>query len=157
MPHPRSRQSPLPAIGWREWVALPDLGIAGIKAKIDTGARSSAIHAFEVETFQVQGQCWVRFKVHPLQRDSLFAVAAAAPLADQRLIRNSGGQVQLRALVETSLKIGDQIWPIELSLTNRDVMGFRLLLGRQAIRHRFLVDSGRSYLQSSKRNHRPKV
>lgn len=157
MPHPRSRQSPLPIIGWREWVALPDLGIAGIKAKIDTGARSSAIHAFEVETFQVQGQCWVRFKVHPLQRDSLFAVAAAAPLVDQRLIRNSGGQAQLRALVETSLKIGDQIWPIELSLTNRDVMGFRLLLGRQAIRHRFLVDSGRSYLQSSKRNHRPKV
>lgn len=157
MPHPRSRQSPLPVIGWREWVALPDLGIAGIKAKIDTGARSSAIHAFEVETFQEQGQCLVRFKVHPLQRDSLFAVAAMAPLADQRLIRNSGGQTQLRALIETSLKIGDQIWPIELSLTNRDVMGFRLLLGRQAIRHRFLVDSGRSYLQSSKRNHRTKV
>lgn len=157
MLHTSSRHNPLPVIGWREWVALPDLGITGIKAKIDTGARSSAIHAFDVETFQHQGQNRVRFKVNPLQRDSLCVVVVEVPLLDERVVRNSGGHGQLRAVIETSVNVGGQIWPIELTLTNRDVMGFRMLLGRQAIRHRFLVDSGRSYLQGSRRTHRPKA
>ncbi|HEY9763331.1 MAG TPA: ATP-dependent zinc protease [Trichocoleus sp.] len=157
MLHTSSRHNPLPVIGWREWVALPELGITGIKAKIDTGARSSAIHAFDVEVFQQQGKKMVRFKVHPLQRDSICVVAGEVPLLDERVVRNSGGHGQLRAVIETSVNIGGQVWPIELTLTNRDVMGFRMLLGRQAIRHRFLVDSGRSYLQSSRRTHRPKA
>lgn len=156
MLHPPSCHNPLPVIGWREWVALPLLGITGIKAKIDTGARSSAIHAFDVELFQLQGQKMVRFKVHPLQRDSLCVVAAEAPLLDERVVRNSGGEAQLRAVIETPVNVGGQIWPIELTLTNRDDMGFRMLLGRQAIRRRFLVDSGRSYLQSSRRTRLPK-
>lgn len=155
MPPLSSRHPALPAIGWREWVALPELGIAGIKAKIDTGARSSAIHAFDVEFFYDRGVKMVRFNVHPWQRDNHHIVAAAVPILDERWVRNSGGHTQLRAVIETSLGIGSQTWPIELTLTNRDVMGFRMLLGRQAIRHRFLVDAGRSYLQSSRRTHLP--
>jgi hypothetical protein len=93
--------------------------------------------------------------VHPWQRDNHHIVAATVPILDERWVRNSGGHAQLRAVIETSLGIGSQTWPIELTLTNRDVMGFRMLLGRQAIRHRFLVDAGRSYLQSSRRTHLP--
>ncbi|MBD0269240.1 MAG: ATP-dependent zinc protease [Cyanobacteria bacterium Co-bin8] len=157
MLHSPSSHSLLPVIGWREWVALPELGITGVKAKIDTGARSSAIHAFDVETFQAQGQSMVRFKVHPLQRDSVYVVTAEVPLLDERVVRDSGGHSQLRAVIETPVDLNGQLWPIELTLTNRDVMGFRMLLGRQAIRHRFLVDSGRSYLQSSKPLYGPNV
>lgn len=149
--------NPLPVIGWREWVSLPDLGILGIKAKIDTGARSSAIHAFEVEPFQHQGQSMVRFKVNPLQRDRTCVVVATAPLLEERIVRNSGGHAQRRIVIETPVTLGGQVWPIELTLTNRDVMGFRMLLGRQAIRRRFLVDSGRSYLQTSRLPHWPQA
>jgi hypothetical protein len=156
LPSP-TRLNPLPIIGWREWVALPALGITEIKAKIDTGARSSALHAFDVEMYQDQGQRMVRFKVHPLQRDSICVVTAEVPLLEQRVVRDSGGHSQLRPVIETPVQLNGQTWPIELTLTNRDVMGFRMLLGRQAIRHRFLVDSGRSYLQSSRGLSRPKV
>lgn len=135
-------------IGWREWVALPDLGIAQVKAKIDTGARSSTLHAFDIEIGEQQNQAIVRFKVHPLQRNYHQVITAEAELLDERYVRNSGGQAQLRPVIVTTVKIGPYQWPIELTLTNRDAMGFRMLLGRQALRHRFLVDSGHSFLQS---------
>ncbi|MGF1569503.1 MAG: ATP-dependent zinc protease [Nodosilinea sp.] len=134
-------------IGWREWVALPALGVYGIKAKIDTGARSSALHAFDVERFERNGEAMVRFQAHPIQRNDDYIVTAEAPLLDERLVRNSGGQEQLRPVIETTVQIGLQIWSLELTLTNRDEMGFRMLLGRQAVRRRYLVDPGRSYLQ----------
>lgn len=141
-------QQQLPVIGWREQVALPDLGILEVKAKIDTGARSSALHAFDIETFQQDAKMMVRFKVHPYQRDTARIVIAQAELLDQRQVRNSGGQVTLRPVIQTNVELGGKVFPIELTLTNRDVMGFRMLLGRQALRQRFLVDAGRSFLQS---------
>ena len=142
-------QEQLPIIGWREQLALPDLGIPEVKAKIDTGARSSALHAFDVETFERDGKPMVRFKVHPYQRDAQRTVTAEAELIDQRQVRNSGGQAQVRPVIETTVEINGYTFPIELTLTNRDAMGFRMLLGRQAVRRRFLVDAGRSFLHSS--------
>jgi hypothetical protein len=139
----------LSIIGWRERVALPDLGIAQIKAKIDTGARSSALHAFDVEPFSRDDKTMVRFKVHPYQRDTHRTVSAEAELIDQRQVRNSGGHAQLRPVIQTMVELNGERWLIELTLTNRDVMGFRMLLGRQAVRKRFLVDAGRSFVQSS--------
>ena len=136
-------------IGWREWLYLPDLEIASIKAKIDTGARSSALHAFDIKIFERQGRDLVRFKIHPHQHNDIDAIAAEAELLDIRDIRNSGGQEQFRPVIKTTVVLGEQRWPIELTLTNRDLMGFRMLLGRQAVRDRFLVNSGKSYLQSS--------
>jgi hypothetical protein len=131
-------------IGWREWVALPDLGVRRIKAKIDTGARSSALHAFDIEMLP-EGRQTVRFTIHPLQRNIVRTVVAEAPLIDERLVRNSGGKEELRPVVETTVELMGQRWPIEITLTRRDVMGFRMLLGRQAIRRGWLVNPGRSY------------
>lgn len=136
----------LPALGWREWLALPDLGVGAIKAKIDTGARSSTLHAFAVTPFERGGRPWVRFTVHPVQRSAYPTVETESPLHDERLIRDSGGKEQLRPVILTTVEVDGERWPIELTLTNRDAMGFRMLLGRQAIRGRFVVDAGRSYL-----------
>ena len=121
-----------PIIGWREWLALPDLGVKAIKAKIDTGARSSAIHAFDIERFSRGEQDFVRFQMHPMQRETKHTIAAEAQLLDQRQIRNSGGHAELRLAILTHVELKDHRWPIELTLTNRDVMGFRMLLGRAA-------------------------
>lgn len=136
----------LPVIGWREWVCLPEFGIEAIKVKVDTGARSSALHAFDIEPFSRGEKRMLRFKVHPLQRDNRQTVAAEAELIDERKVRNSGGQLELRPVVETTIELLGRKWQIELTLTNRDAMGFRMLLGRQALRRRFLVHSGRSFL-----------
>lgn len=148
------QQEQLPLIGWREQVALPELGIPKLKAKIDTGARSSALHAFDIELFQHDGKPMVRFKVHPYQRDTHRVAIAQAELIDQRQVRNSGGQAQLRPVIVTIVELNGYTFPIELTLTNRDVMGFRMLLGRQAIRRRFLVDAGSSFLQSGTESHK---
>ncbi|MFW6198440.1 MAG: ATP-dependent zinc protease [Acidobacteriota bacterium] len=141
----RGRAHP-PVIGWREWIGLPELGIDAIKAKVDTGARSSALHAFDVERFDRDGRPWVRFRVHPVQRDTGVTVDAEAALADERSVRSSVGTAQVRPVIVTPVRLGEDRWPVELTLTNRDVMGFRFLLGRQAIRRRFAVDPGRSYV-----------
>lgn len=134
-------------IGWREFVSLPELNIDTVKAKIDTGARSSAIHAFNIQELSHQGKQIIRFQVHPQQRDRQTTVTAEAELLEYREIRNSGGIAQLRPVIKTNIEVGEHIWSIELSLTDRDVMGFRMLLGRQALRNKFLVDPGGSYLQ----------
>lgn len=149
-------QPPLSIIGWREQVALPDLGILDVKAKVDTGARSSALHAFDIKIFEHDGKMMVRFKVHPYQRDTHHTIIAQTQLFDQRQVRNSGGQIQLRPVIQTPIKLGGETFPIELTLTNRDVMGFRMLLGRQAVRRRFLVDAGRSFLLSRTENNKRK-
>jgi hypothetical protein len=146
-----SRRGPLWVIGWREWLALPELGISEIKAKIDTGARSSALHAFHVERFRRRGKAMVRFGVHPLQRDASREVLAEAELIDERRVRSSAGEVQLRPVVVTSVKLHERVWRIELTLTNRDEMGFRMLLGRQALRGRFVIDPGGSFLAGKPR------
>ncbi len=135
-----------PVIGWREWVALPELGIRAVKAKIDTGARSSSLHAVDVETFRRRGRTWVRFQVHPHQRSTRRTVTAEARVLEFRTVRSSSGHVAQRPVIVTEIAILDQRWPIEITLANRDEMGFRMLLGREAVRRRFVVDAGRSYL-----------
>lgn len=134
-----------PTIGWREWVALPDLFIERIKAKVDTGARSSSLHAFDIRIL-VRPDPVVQFKVHPLQHEAAGEIACEAPLLEQRWVRSSNGKRELRPVVRTTLALGDEVWPIELTLTSRDAMGFRMLLGREAMRRRFTVDPGVSYL-----------
>ncbi len=133
-------------VGWREWVGLPELGVERIKAKIDTGARSSTLHAFELTSHREDGIDVVRFRIHPLQRSSKVSVEAVAELIDERSVRNSGGHAEMRPVILTEVEIGGQRWPIELTLTRRDAMGFRMLLGRQAIRGRFAVDPGASFV-----------
>lgn len=133
-------------IGWREWVALPDLGVHAIKAKIDTGARTSVIHAWHIQPYELNGEAWVSFELHPLQRDNKFSLRCSAPVLDRRMIRSSSGSVQHRYVIATRLKLGQRIWPIEISLTSRDEMGFRMLLGRAATRRHVIIDPAKSYL-----------
>ncbi len=133
-------------IGWREWAALPELGVERIKAKIDTGARTSAIHAFDIEVSKKKGRDWVRFAIHPYQKDDTKIQMCTCPVLDIRIITNSGGAREQRVVIETQLSLGNFSWPIEVTLTNRDVMGFRMLVGRTAIKGQFLVDPGRSFL-----------
>lgn len=134
-----------PTIGWREWVALPALGIDRIKGKVDTGARTAALHAWHVRRFERDGEPWVQFEVHPVQRDSRIRISCEARLAGEKAVRNSGGQLENRYVIVTDVTLGKYTWPIELTLTNRDQMGFRLLLGRASIRGRFVVDPSTSY------------
>lgn len=137
-----------PVIGWREWVWLPDLlpdQADAVKAKIDTGARTSAIHAWDLEPFTRDDQDWLRFSLHPRQKDDTHVVVAEARLLEEREVRSSNGDVERRAVVETTLAIGRHRFPIELTLTKRDQMGFRMLLGRTAMAGRLLVDPGSSY------------
>lgn len=141
----KRRQTGLPVIGWREWIALPNLGIATIKAKVDTGARSSSLHAIHLEEFTRRGADWVRFEVHPIQRSSKEVICAEARVLEYRLVRSSSGKATKRPVIITDVSLLGETWTIELTLANRDEMGFRMLLGREAIRRRFLVDSGRSY------------
>lgn len=133
-------------IGWREWVGLPALGIERIKAKVDTGARSSSLHAFDVEYFERDGKPWVRFKVHPMQRDARTTVIAEAEIAGKRKVRSSSGHETLRPVIRTTVDVDGRPWPVEITLARRDTMGFRMLLGRSAVRGRFVVDPGRSFL-----------
>lgn len=146
------RASRRPVIGWREWISLPGLLDLPIKAKIDTGARTSAIHAFHITRIRVDGEPWVEFGVHPVQRQRHPEVRCRARLLDQRMVISSSGHKQLRYVVRTMAAIGDIRWPIELSLTDRDEMGFRMLLGREAVRRRFLVDPAGSFRLSG---HKP--
>lgn len=133
-------------VGWREWVSLPGLGVPRIKAKLDTGARSSALHAWNVRRFKRGGISMVRFGIHPIQRDDRTSVEAEAVVLGERKVRSSSGQITLRIVVRTDLEMLGERWPIELTLARRDEMGFRLLLGRQALRGRVVIDPGTSYL-----------
>lgn len=139
------RKKELPVIGWREWVALPDLGIKAVKAKVDTGARSSSLHAYDVEVFKQRGKDFVRFRVHPVQRNTKKVVTAEAPVLEFREVRSSSGQVSKRPVILTKVALLGELREIELTLANRDEMGFRMLLGREAFRGIFLVDAGNSY------------
>ncbi|MDB5478322.1 MAG: ribosomal protein modification protein [Alphaproteobacteria bacterium] len=128
-------------IGWAEWVTLPQLNLPLIKAKIDTGARTSALHAFSIETFKKRGAPWVRFQIHPLQGNRKISVTCEAPVVDRRMVTDSGGKSERRLVIETLAQIGDVTRRIEITLTNREKMAFRMLLGRQAIsKFDFLVN-----------------
>ncbi len=138
-------------VGWREWVTLPELGTIDVKAKLDTGARTSALHAFDITELTIEGAKWVQFSVHPFQRDDVHSTLCLARLVDRRFVTNSGGHRERRHVIATTLRIGQRDWPIELTLANRDQMGFRLLIGRTAMHHRLIVDPSRSYCASKNR------
>jgi hypothetical protein len=141
----RLSKNPL-KVGWREWVGLPDLSVDAIKAKIDTGARTSALHAYRIEPFRRAGALWLRFELNPIQRSHAMQVRCEARAVGERTVRNTGGGIERRYIITTMLKLGDAAWTIELALTNRDHMGFRMLLGRTALQNRVLIEPGRSYL-----------
>lgn len=134
-------------IGWQECCALPSLGIAKIHAKVDTGAKTSALHAVNIEPFTKNAKPYLRFSVYPHQYDQEALTLCEAEVIDQRYIMNSGGQKELRYVIKTELKIGKKSWEIELTLTDRTPMNFRMLLGREALKRRVLINTGRRYLQ----------
>lgn len=133
-------------IGWREWVALPALGVAWTKAKVDTGARTSSLHAYNMERFRRGGRRMVRFELHPFQRSDRGTVRCEAEVVDERSVRTSSGHAAVRPVVRTEIELLGERWAIELTLASRDAMGFRMLLGRQALRRKFVVDPGRSFV-----------
>ncbi len=137
-------------LGWREWLALPDLGIPAVKAKVDTGARTSTLHAFFVEPFEEDGRPKVRFYLHPLQKRQDVELACVADIIDRRLVSDSGGHRELRYIIKTPIKLGGNTVEAEITLTDRDAMRFRMLLGRTALAGRFVVDPALSYLAGPK-------
>ena len=122
-----------------------DLGIESIKAKVDTGARSSSLHAFDLTEFERDGETWVRFGIHPMQRSAQKEIETEAKVLEYRSVRSSSGKASMRPVIITNLELLSVRWPVELTLANRDEMGFRMLLGREAFRRRFVVDAGTSY------------
>ncbi len=137
----------LKSIGWREWVTLPQLGIRDIKAKIDTGARTSALHAFALHPFQENGKDRIAFDIHPLQNNVDIVMRCTADIIDKRWVTDSGGHREERFVIYTPMLLGDQTWSIEITLTERDSMLFRMLLGRSAIRKRFVVNPAKSFIR----------
>ncbi len=132
--------------GWREWVSLPDLEVDWIKAKIDTGARTSSLHAFDIREFDREGEAWVRFRVKPWQDSQEDAVVVECPVHDRRAVRSSSGHAQERLVVQLRIRLVDHEVLAEITLSNRDEMGFRMLIGREALRRGYIVDPARSFL-----------
>ena len=133
-------------VGWREWGAMPDLGIPAIKVKIDSGARSSALHAISIRRIRAGGRDRVRFGLHPIQRRSDIEITCESDVLDQRIVTDSGGHREKRFVIEVNFALGEETWPIELTLSHREPMMFRMLLGRTAMKGRITVDPSRSYV-----------
>ena len=133
-------------LGWREWASLPELNVPAIKVKVDTGAKTSAIHAFDVECFKRNRNDFLRFGVHPLQKITNLLIECEARLIDERLVSDSGGHSEMRYVIETPLEICQHRWHVEFTMTNRDSMSFRVLLGRRAMENRAIVDPDASFL-----------
>lgn len=138
----------LETIGWREWVSLPGLGITTIKAKVDTGARTSALHAFALKPFRENGKEKIAFDIHPIQHNNHDKITCIAEVIDKRLVSDSGGHIEERFVIQTTIILAGQSWPIEITLTERENMLFRMLLGRSALRRRFIINPTRSFLST---------
>ncbi len=132
-------------LGWREWVALPELGMPAIKAKVDTGARTSALHARSIQTYRSSGVLRVRFELHPLRGVEALLCECTAEVIDRRKVTDSGGHAEMRYFISSEVEISGVRWPIEISLTRRSNLRFRMLLGRRALAKRCVVDPARSY------------
>ncbi len=145
-PISKKKKRPQSLIGWREWASLPDLGVDHINAKIDTGAKTSAIHAFKIKEVEIDGEAYVKFFLHPVRRRKSPEIFCCVPIAGKRLIRSSNGQIEERYVISTRLRLGSRLRKIDLTLTNRDSMGYRMLIGRDALRRKFIIDAGASYL-----------
>lgn len=147
----------LPLVGWREWVFLQSFDDTPIKAKVDTGARTSALHAFQIDTFNRDNQLWVRFGLHPRQQNTDYVVTCEAPVKDRRQVTDSGGHKEMRYVIETLLSFNGQTFVTEVTLTDRENMRFRMLLGRTALKKRYLVDSGRSFILGGDQQQPPRI
>ena len=132
-------------LGWREYVSLPELGISKIKAKVDTGAKNSALHAYNTSLIRKNGEDWVRFDIHPDRNNDTTINSCTVRLIDRRWVTNSGGTREKRFVIETPIRIGEKEWPIIITLSNRDEMGFRMLIGRTAIKGKYIVDPSKSF------------
>lgn len=147
----------LKVAGWREWIFLSDFDNTPVKAKVDTGARTSALHAFEVRTFVRDSQLWVGFSLHPQQKNTDQVLVCEAPVKDRRQVTDSGGHKEMRYVIEARLNLAGQTLVTEVTLTDRENMQFRMLLGRSALKNRYLVDSGQSFLLGGDRNQPPRL
>lgn len=136
-------------VGWREWLSLPELGIDRIKAKVDSGARTSALHAFAICPFKDGDKHYIRFKLHPMQRRKDVVMECVAEVTDIRWVSDSGGHRERRYVIKTQVRLGVKTWPIELTLTNRDTMNFRMLLGRTAMKNKIIVNPSVSYMMGT--------
>jgi hypothetical protein len=143
------KKKKLVRVGWREWISLPELGIDKIKVKVDSGARTSALHAYGIQPFKEAGKHFIRFKVHPLQRCKDVVSKCVAEVKDIRWVADSGGHRERRYVIKTLITLGELTWPIEVTLTNRDSMNFRMLLGRTAMKRRMMIDPAKSFLALS--------
>jgi hypothetical protein len=148
---PTGDQNNRPVMGWREWAVLPQLDVPAIKVKVDTGAKTSSLHTYRMENFARDELEYVRFWIHPLQRRTDIEIICEAPVLDRRVVRDSGGHAEERYVIRTPLRIGRHEWDIDLTLTSREDMLFRMLLGRRAIvESNFLVDPRSSYLHGKR-------
>lgn len=147
MKEPKGKSSqPTFLIGWQEWCALPELNIPAIRAKIDTGARTSALHAYDLQYYKRRQQEFVQFNIHPLQRNDQVNIACKARVIDQRTVTNSGGHKEKRYVILTPVTLAGITWDIEITLTNRDPMLFRMLLGRVALQSHVLINPNKKLL-----------
>jgi hypothetical protein len=132
-------------IGFREWIALPELKLPALKAKIDSGAKTSSLHAFDIKLIKKGGVSFVKFKVHPIQKNTDLIVECISPLIDRRVVTDSGGHKENRYVINTFIQMGAVKKTIQLTLTNRASMKYRMLLGREAL-NQFYIDPSQSYL-----------
>ena len=147
------KKKPKIIIGWEEWCSFPELGLPAIKMKVDTGAKTSALHAYDIKKFTQDGMDFVRFKIHPIQKDNEFEKTCVAPLSDYRYVISSNGEREKRFVIKTELELSDKRILAELTLTSRHKMAFRMLLGREALRKaKLIVDPSKSYLLGKKTN-----
>jgi len=138
--------SKLTTIGWKESVALPALEIEKIHCKVDTGAKTSSLHAYFVEPFEKDQQLFVRFGLHPVQNNTDVEKVCVSPCVDKRIVKDSGGHTEERYVIKTLVRLGDKEWEVEFTLTDRDTMQFRMLLGREALKYNYIVDSSQAYI-----------